>query len=91
MEKNNSISFLDIESIPQLIKDFLMQKVDGFGNQLFNDENIENQFRLKAQEFSSEKRKILFDVLKEQYSGFKLNEKQEENLNSVQRIFPGAE
>ena len=83
MEKNNSISFLDIESIPQLIKDFLMQKVDGFGNQLFNDENIENQFRLKAQEFSSEKRKILFDVLKEQYSGFKLNEKQEENLNSV--------
>ncbi|HAI79644.1 MAG TPA: bacillithiol biosynthesis cysteine-adding enzyme BshC, partial [Chryseobacterium sp.] len=59
------------------------QKVDGFGNQLFNDENIENQFRLKAQEFSSEKRKILFDVLQEQYSGFKLNEKQEENLNSV--------
>lgn len=83
MVKNSSISFLDIESIPQLIKDFLMQKVDGFGNQLFNDENIENQFRLKAQEFSSEKRKILFDVLKEQYSGFKLNEKQEENLNSV--------
>ena len=64
MVKNSSISFLDIESIPQLIKDFLMQKVDGFGNQLFNDENIENQFRLKAQEFSSEKRKILFDVLK---------------------------
>ena len=74
MEKNSSISFLDIESIPQLIKDFLLQKVDGFGNQLFNDENIENQFRLKAQEFSSEKRKILFDVLKEQYLGFKLND-----------------
>ena len=44
MEKNNSISFLDIESIPQLIKDFLMQKVDGFGNKVFNDRNIEQQF-----------------------------------------------
>ena len=83
MEKNNSISFLDIESIPQLIKDFLMQKVDGFGNKVFNDRNIEQQFQLKAQEFSPERRKILFDVLQEQYSGFKLNEKQEENLNSV--------
>ena len=60
-----------------------MQKVDGFGNKVFNDRNIEQQFQLKAQEFSPERRKILFDVLQEQYSGFKLNEKQEENLNSV--------
>ena len=73
MEKNNSISFLDIESIPQLIKDFLMQKVDGFGNKVFNDRNIEHQFQLKAQEFSSEKRQMLFDVLKDQYLGFKLS------------------
>ena len=83
MEKNNSISFLDIESIPQLIKDFLLQKVDGFGNQVFNDKNIEHHFQLKAQEFSSEKRQMLFDVLKDQYFGFKFSERQEENLNSV--------
>ena len=59
MVKNSSISFLDIESIPQLIKDFLMQKVEGFGNQVFNDKNIEQQFQLKAEEFSPEKRQLL--------------------------------
>ena len=83
MVKNSSISFLDIESIPQLIKDFLMQKVEGFGNQVFNDKNIEQQFQLKAEEFSSEKRQLLFDVLKAQYSGVQLSGKQEKHLNSV--------
>ncbi|MCP2037002.1 bacillithiol biosynthesis cysteine-adding enzyme BshC [Chryseobacterium sp. HSC-36S06] len=82
-KKHSSISFLDIESIPLLIKDFLTEKIEGFENQLFNDGNIDNQFSVKAREFTSEKRALLFDVLSDQYSGVQLDEKQKENLNSI--------
>ncbi|MGZ5193359.1 MAG: bacillithiol biosynthesis protein BshC, partial [Kaistella sp.] len=81
VRKHSSISFLDIESIPVLIKDFLMQKIDGFEKYRFTDENIENQFHLKSQKFSLEKRQVLKDVLEKQYSGIQLTENQSNNLD----------
>ena len=84
MKKIANIPFLEIESIPLLIKDFLTQKIPGFEESVFNLENIEKQFQLKKQSFSSENRNVLFDVLQEQHSGFHLAEKQELNLKLIQ-------
>ncbi|MGZ5284949.1 MAG: bacillithiol biosynthesis protein BshC, partial [Kaistella sp.] len=81
VRKHSSISFLDIESIPVLIKDFLMQKIDGFEKYRFTDENIENQFQLKSEKFSVDKRHVLKDVLEKQYSGIQLTESQSNNLD----------
>ena len=83
MKKINHIPFLEIESIPQLIKDFLKQKIPGFESQFFNLENIKKQFQLKGSSFSLEQRKVLFDVLKDQYSDFQTSEKQESGLNHI--------
>ncbi|MGZ5273255.1 MAG: bacillithiol biosynthesis protein BshC, partial [Kaistella sp.] len=81
VRKHSSISFLDIESIPVLIKDFLMQKIDGFEKYRFTDNNIENQFQLKSENFSVDKRQVLKDVLEKQYSGIQLTENQSNNLD----------
>ncbi|KIA90232.1 bacillithiol biosynthesis cysteine-adding enzyme BshC [Kaistella jeonii] len=84
MKKIANISFLDIESIPVLIKDFLLQKIPGFEESTFDLKNIEKQFQLKDQSFSVENRKVLSEVLQEQHSGFQLSEKQELNLKLIQ-------
>lgn len=81
VRKHSSISFLDIESIPVLIKDFLMQKIDGFEKYRFTDNNIENQFQLKSEKFSLDKRQVLKDVLEKQYSGIQLTENQSTHLD----------
>lgn len=81
MKKISTIPFLNIESIPTLIKDFLLQKISGFETSIFNEENIEKQFKQKENSFSKEKREVLFQVLKEQHSEFQLSEKQKQNLN----------
>lgn len=83
MKKINHIPFLEIESIPQLIKDFLKQNIPGFESQFFNLENIEKQFQLKGSSFSQAQRKVLVDVLEDQYSDFRKSEKQESNLNDI--------
>ena len=81
MKKISTISFLDIESLPLLLKDFLAQKVPGFGEQIFNAENIKNQFEAKGKSFSPEKRKVLSSVLQEQHADSELSEKQKHNLS----------
>lgn len=81
MKKITSISFLNIESIPSLIKDFLNQKVTGFEDDVFNLGNIEKQFQEKSINFPENRRQILFEVLKEQYSESELSAKQADNLN----------
>lgn len=85
MKKIDNISFLNIESIPSLIKDFLTQKITGFEEDIFNLKNIENQFYQKGNSFSEDKRQILSNVLNEQHSGFDLSEKQELNLSLIKQ------
>lgn len=84
MKKLLNIPFTEIESIPLLIKDFLEKRIIGFENNVFNEENIEKQFQLKRNSFSQEERKILTKVLVQQYSGFQLSVKQQENLKFLE-------
>ncbi|MBU4539375.1 MAG: bacillithiol biosynthesis cysteine-adding enzyme BshC [Weeksellaceae bacterium] len=84
MKKISSIPFLEIESIPLLIKDFLTQKIPGFEQQLFNLENSEQQFALKKASFDQEKRAVLCHVLNEQHSAIEVSEKQKDNLDALQ-------
>ena len=84
MNKLTNIPFLEIESIPLLIKDFLQQKIPGFESQFFNLENIEKQFQLKKQSFSDDKRKVLCEVLQEQHSHQQQSAKQQSNLKDLE-------
>lgn len=83
MKKHTTISFLDIESIPPLIKDFLTQKIEGFEKNIFTPENIEDQYTHKRESFSREKRQLLSEVLKRQNSDLTLSEKQQINLKNL--------
>lgn len=84
MKKLTNIPFLEIESIPSLIKDFLQQKIPGFESQFFNLENIEKQFQRKGKSFSEEKRRVLCEVLQEQHSHHQQSEQQQSNLEHLE-------
>jgi len=79
----NKISFNDIESIPQLVKDFLNQKIEGFENNTFSLDHFREQIHLKKDAFSSEKRIILSDVLEGQLSDLTLSSMQRVNLEDL--------
>ncbi len=83
MKTINKISFNDIESIPQLVKDFLNQKIEGFENNTFSLDHIKQQIHLKKDSFSSGKREILSEVLEGQLSSLSLSSKQKENLENL--------
>lgn len=83
MKKLAHITFVEIESIPLLIKDFLTQEIEGFENQVFNIDNVEKQINLKSSSFDKKKRENLHQVLKEQYSCFKLSDSQSQNLELI--------
>ena len=83
MKKITTIPVLNIESIPTMIKDFLTQKIAGFEEDVFNVENIKNQFEEKENSFSQSRREVLFQVLREQHSVSELSENQKSNLNFI--------
>ncbi|PXW17112.1 MULTISPECIES: bacillithiol biosynthesis cysteine-adding enzyme BshC [Chryseobacterium] len=83
MKTINKISFNDIESIPQLVKDFLHQKIEGFENYTFSLEHFRQQIHLKKDSFASEKRNILADVLEGQLETLSLSSRQKENLENI--------
>ncbi|WP_343681162.1 bacillithiol biosynthesis cysteine-adding enzyme BshC [Chryseobacterium arthrosphaerae] len=81
MKTINKISFNDIESIPQLVKDFLDQKIEGFENTTFSVEHFRQQIHVKKDSFTSEKRELLFNVMSGQLADLSLSSKQKENLD----------
>lgn len=83
MKTINKISFNDIENIPQLIKDFLDQKIEGFEENTFSLDHFRKQIHLKQESFTLEQRQVLFDVLEEQHSRLTLTTKQKENLENL--------
>ncbi|MBK1894400.1 bacillithiol biosynthesis cysteine-adding enzyme BshC [Chryseobacterium paridis] len=83
MKTINKISFNDIENIPQLVKDFLNQKIEGFEENTFSLDHFRKQIHLKQESFSLEQRQILFDAFEEQLAGLALSTKQKENLSNV--------
>ncbi|SHE73115.1 bacillithiol biosynthesis cysteine-adding enzyme BshC [Chryseobacterium vrystaatense] len=85
MKTINKISFNDIESIPQLVKDFLNQKIEGFENSTFSLDHFKDQIHLKQNSFTLGQRQILSDVLQEQLSALTLSSKQKENLGNLKQ------
>ncbi|UEQ75501.1 bacillithiol biosynthesis cysteine-adding enzyme BshC [Chryseobacterium arthrosphaerae] len=83
MKTINKISFNDIESIPQLVKDFLDQKIEGFENTTFSVEHFRQQIHVKKDSFTSEKRELLFDVMSGQLADLRISSKQKENLDHL--------
>ncbi|MEG0925750.1 bacillithiol biosynthesis cysteine-adding enzyme BshC [Chryseobacterium sp.] len=83
MKTINKISFNDIESIPQLVKDFLNQKIEGFENNTFSLDHFSQQIHVKKDSFSSEQRDVLADVFEKQLSELTLSSKQKENLENL--------
>lgn len=83
MKKLTHIPFVEIESIPLLIKDFLTQKIKGFENQVFNTDNVEKQIDIKSASFTKENRIVLHQVLKEHYSAYNLSDLQSKNLELI--------
>ena len=83
MKTINKIAFSEIESIPQLVKDFLNQDIEGFESQTFSLDNIAKQIHLKQNAFTSESREIISEEIQSQLSDFKLSSKQRENLENL--------
>ncbi|WP_292008779.1 bacillithiol biosynthesis cysteine-adding enzyme BshC [Chryseobacterium sp.] len=83
MKTINKISFNDIESIPQLIKDFLNHKIEGFEDYTFTLENFTRQIHSKEKSFSGEQRRILVETFENQLSNLPLSLKQKENIQKI--------
>jgi bacillithiol biosynthesis cysteine-adding enzyme BshC len=79
----NKISFQDIQSIPQLVKDFLNQDIEGFEENTFSIDHFKHQIHVKQNAFSSEQRMVLFTDLEKQLSNLVLSSKQKENLEGL--------
>lgn len=80
MKKHTSIPFSNLESIPQLVKDFLAQKVEGYEDKFYSFENISKQISDKKQSFTTTQRKILVEALTDQHLANRLTESQKQNL-----------
>lgn len=83
MQKTENISFQQIGSIPQLIKDFLNRKFTDFNDFVFDESLARSKTENKQKFFTSEKREILNKVLCNQLSSLQLSENQKLNLNSI--------
>ncbi|MDR6405329.1 MULTISPECIES: bacillithiol biosynthesis cysteine-adding enzyme BshC [Chryseobacterium] len=83
MKTINKISFQNIESIPQLIKDFLNQKIEGFEENTFSLDHVIKQIHLKQNSFTQNQRNILSETLEGQLSGLDLSSRQKENIENL--------
>ncbi|MDF2552067.1 MAG: bshC [Chryseobacterium sp.] len=79
----NKIVFTDIESIPQLVKDFLNQEIKGFEKNTFSFDNFSQQIHQKQNSFDNFQREIMLKIFTEQLSHLKLSSKQKENIESL--------
>ncbi|MDO4225004.1 MAG: bacillithiol biosynthesis cysteine-adding enzyme BshC, partial [Bergeyella zoohelcum] len=85
MENRAYIPFQEIDNIPQLIKDFLDKKIEGFQEQSFSLENFQTLMKCKKDSFSMENRETLHSVLVRQLGNLQLSDKQKENLDLMQK------
>jgi bacillithiol biosynthesis cysteine-adding enzyme BshC len=79
----NKIAFNDIESIPQLVKDFLNQEIEGFEKTTFSFDNFAQQIHQKQKSFNDSQREIISKTFTDQLSHLKLFAKQKENIESL--------
>lgn len=78
-----TIGFEHIHSIPQLVKDFLGKKLDGFQNKTFDLDNFKNQISEKQNSYSDDKRELLYNAVFSQNQEEQLSPKQLEHLFSL--------
>lgn len=83
MKTINKISFQDIASIPQLVKDFLNQKIEGFEENTFSLDHFKNKIDEKQNTFTKQQRASLAAVLEDQLSDLMLSAKQKQNLQDI--------
>lgn len=83
MKKITNIPFLDIESIPLLIKDFLNKKIYDAEDLVFCKENFEKQIANKSETYTSEQRAILHLAILNQHQQLQLSDKQKKNINAL--------
>ena len=83
MKTVNKISFNDIESIPQLVKDFLNHQIEGFENATFSLDNFAKQIYLKQNSFGNAQREIIFKTFTNQLSNLQLSGKQIQNIEHL--------
>lgn len=79
------IDFNHIDSIPQLVKDFLGGKLDFATTKVFNTDHIARQIEEKAKSYSSEVRKDLHESLSVQLSKYDLSAVQLKNLDLLKQ------
>lgn len=77
----SKIPFQNIESIPQLIKDFLNEEIPQFSSYKFSLKNAISKAEEKSKSFSKEQRNILVNVFNEQLKTLQLTDKQSQNIN----------
>lgn len=83
MKKHTSIPFLELESIPLLIKDFLMKKVQGYEDHILSADNLRKQLSAKEKTFLQPQRQLLYEVLATQHANVEITEKQHTNLEDL--------
>ena len=83
MVEKSKIPFSEIESIPQLVKDFLASELSDFKENVFNTENIKKAILRKESSFSPSRREILVEAFHRQYNGFELSSLQQENIDHL--------
>jgi uncharacterized protein YllA (UPF0747 family) len=79
----NKISFQDIQSIPQLIKDFLNHEIEGFEEKTFSLDHFKKQIAQKQNSFTADQRNILASNLERQLAHLELSFKQNENIDHL--------
>lgn len=83
MKKIENISFQEIKSIPRLIKDFLNKKHVFFNQAVFEKNRVRTKIEDKKTHFSESKRRLLYQVLKEQNATIFLSENQKNNQEAL--------
>ncbi|MBW8521795.1 bacillithiol biosynthesis cysteine-adding enzyme BshC [Chryseobacterium chendengshani] len=83
MKTVKKIAFTDIESIPQLVKDFLNHEIEGFENYTFSFDNFAEHIHLKQNSFDQFQRGIIVNVFKEQLSKLQLSVMQKQNIENL--------
>ena len=80
MVEKSQIPFSEIESIPQLVKDFLASNLEDFKENVFNQENIKKAILNKESSFSTYQREVLANAFQAQYAGMELTKTQLQNI-----------
>lgn len=83
MKTVEKIPFTALESIPQPIKDFLEQKIQGFEDKIFSVENFADQIRARRDSFSAAQREVLAGALQKQYEDMERTSVQAKNLEAL--------